>query len=288
MIQFIICGWHMNRQNLIDGIYEIKQQNKDVVDVFWSCHKEPTDEIKSKFEYKVFFNGGEEYGAFQQAIEYLDWKLKDDTIIFFLHDDLILKSFDFIPLCIEKLKTMKVVGNCMNYATLAYDPNEIIEIGIKEEFDNKRRIDYVRDENKHFYKQGTIPMKTVRPSFMCMEYRSVKEIGGFEPREEAYEPPVPNEEGVPMYRGNKYLSSWGNEFPMLNNYKFNVVFGHNKIGYLSTTYLDSEYIYECARGNVVSDHPITNVSNVLVKDVKTKKFYMKKDNTPFDPNKGLK
>jgi hypothetical protein len=274
-IQFIICGWHMNRESLIDGLYELQKQNKDTVDVFWSCHKEPTDEIKEKFDYKVFFNGGEEYGAYQQAVEYLD--LDDDTICFFLHDDLVLKSLDFIPLCIEGLKTHKVIGNCMNYGENSYDPNKVIEIGIKEEFDNKTRLDYVMDENKHFFSQGAIPLKTVRPSFVCMTYGSVKQVGGFEPRAEAYCPPIPNEKGVPVYRGNKGMSSWGNEFPQLNNYKFNVVFGHEKIGYLSNTYLDSEFIYECARGNVVSDHPITNVSNIMVKDVKTQTFYLKED-----------
>ena len=110
-----------------------------------------------------------------------------------------------------------------------------------------------------------------------MKYSSVKQIGGFEPRKEAYDYPRKNEEGTYVYRGNKGMSSWGNEFPQLNNYKFNVVFGPEKIGYLSKTYLDSEYIYECARGNVVSDHPITNVSNIMIKDVKTQTFYMKED-----------
>ena len=108
-------------------------------------------------------------------------------------------------------------------------------------------------------------------------YSSVKEMGGFEPREDAYDHPNKNEEGTYVYRGDKGMSSWGNEFPQLNNYKFNVVFGHEKMTYLSDGYLDSEYIYECARGNVVSDHPITNVSNILVKDVKTQTFYMKED-----------
>ena len=274
-VQFIICGWHMNRKSLIDGLYDLKEQNKDTVDVFWSCHREPTDEIKEKFDHKLFFNGGEEYGAYQQAMEHLD--LDDDTICFLLHDDLVLKSFDFIPLCIDGLKNHKVIGNCMNYGESSYDPNKVIEIGIKKEFDNKTRVDYVMDKNKHFFDKGAIPLKTVRPSFVCMKYSSVKEIGGFEPRQEAYDYPRKNEEGTYVYRGNKGMSSWGNEFPQLNNYKFNVSFGQDNIGYLSNTYLDSKYIYECARGNVVSDHPITDVTNIMVKDVKTQTFYMKED-----------
>jgi len=276
-IQFIICGWHMNRDNTIDALYQLKEQNKDVIDVFWSCHRKPPKTITERFEYKEFFNGAEEYGAYQQAIDYLT--LDDDTICFFLHDDMIIKSFDFIPICMNWLTDtqIKVIGNGMNYPEQSFDPNKVIKIGIKEEFDNKSRVDYVKPENRHLFEKGTIPMKTVRPSFLCMTYGSVKEMGGFEPREEAYDHPVENEEGIPVYRGNKGMSSWGNEFPQLNNYKFNVVFGHDKIAYLSDRYLDSEYIYECARGNVVSDHPITNVSNILVKDVKTQTFYMKED-----------
>ena len=111
-IQFIICGWHMNRESLIDGLYELQKQNKDTVDVFWSCHKEPTDEIKEKFNYKVFYNGGEEYGAYQQAVEYLN--LEDDTICFFLHDDLVLKSLDFIKIGCRK-KYYKNQSNAILY-----------------------------------------------------------------------------------------------------------------------------------------------------------------------------
>ena len=274
-IQFIVCGWHMNRENSIDALHQLKEQNKGTIDVFWSCHRKPPKNISERFDYKEFFNGAEEYGAYQQAIDYLD--LEDDTICFFLHDDMIIKSFDFIPICIDLLSTHKVIGNGINYAESSFDPNKVIEIGIKEEFDNKQRIDYVKSENKHLFEKGAIPMMTVRPSFLCMTYSSVKEMGGFEPREEAYDHPIENDEGIPVYRGNKGMSSWGNEFPQLNNYKFNVVFGSDKITYLSDRYLDSEYIYECARGNVVSDHPITNVTNILVKDVKTQKFYMKED-----------
>ena len=68
-VQFIVVGWHMNQSSLIDGLYELKETN-DNINVFWTCHKEPTKEIKEKFEYKLFFNGGEECGAYDQAIEY--------------------------------------------------------------------------------------------------------------------------------------------------------------------------------------------------------------------------
>ena len=79
-IQFIVTGWHFSQDSLIDGLHELDKDN-DSVDVFWSCHREPTQNIKDKFKWKVFHNGGEECGAYDQAIDYL--KLESDTICFF-------------------------------------------------------------------------------------------------------------------------------------------------------------------------------------------------------------
>ena len=50
-IQFIVTGWHFNQSSLIDGLYELKEDNKDTIDVFWSCHREPTNDIKEKFNF---------------------------------------------------------------------------------------------------------------------------------------------------------------------------------------------------------------------------------------------
>ena len=97
-IQFIVVGWHMNQPSLIDGLFELKENNP-TIKLFWSCHREPTDEIKNKFEHKVFFNGGEECGAYDQAIDYLD--IDDETVCFFMHDDLIIKNWEFINMCIN-------------------------------------------------------------------------------------------------------------------------------------------------------------------------------------------
>ena len=36
----------------------------------------------------------------------------------------------------------------------------------------------------------------------------------------------------------------------------NVVFGIDKITYLSDTYVDSKYVYECQRGEVSEMHPM--------------------------------
>lgn len=246
--QFIICGWHMNQDSLIDGLNDIQQ--RDDVDVFWSCHREPTDKIKENFEHKEFFNGAEEMGAYQQAISYLN--LEDDTILFCMHDDMIIHDWEFVEECIKKLdEGYVVVGNGYNPghssnpsepAFPGWDPSHIIPVGITEEFDNKRRLDYVHPKNQHYF-EGELPMQHVRVSFMCVRYSDMLTIGGFEPRDEAYVSPLDGN-----YRDNVGLGSFGNLFPMLTMYKINKVFGWKSITWLSNSFKGSKYITELFRG----------------------------------------
>ena len=250
MIRFIVCGWHMNQPTLIEGLAELQKDNPNDVHVFWSCHREPTDFIKENFDYKVFFNGGEEYGAYEQAINYLD--IDDNDLCFFMHDDLVIKDWGFIEVCIHDIGAVKIIGNGANYLVKNYDHNKVIDVGIKEEFDGMKAVDYVKEENKHMFDKPIEKLYTVRPSFMCMLYSTVKELGGFEPRYDAYVTPklVGTDDGVDEweYRGGKKLSSWGNEFPNLNNYKYNRLFKYKQIRFLSKNYLHSKWIHECARG----------------------------------------
>jgi hypothetical protein len=90
-----------------------------------------------------------------------------------------------------------------------------------------------------------------------MKFKDVLAIGEFEPRKEAYVPPLfEADEWVdspqPHYRGSKGLSSYGNIFPGLNLYKMNKVLGANTFSWLSDTYVDSEYLYECQRGTITN------------------------------------
>ena len=258
-VQFIVVGWHMNQSSLIDGLYELKETN-DNINVFWTCHKEPTKEIKEKFEYKLFFNGGEECGAYDQAIEYLN--LEDDTLCYFLHDDIIIKDWEFMNQCFELLNQgYKVIGNCMDYTT-EFDPYTITKLGITEQFDGAYFKDYVKEENQHLFDKEPMLMSKVRPSFICIFYRDIKAIGGFEPRKEAYIPPLTEKDewspdGGPHYRGSKGLGSFGNLFPALVCYKMNKILGSHTITHMSDTHLDSSFIYECGRGIIADEHPIT-------------------------------
>ena len=257
MIQFIITGWHFNQQDTYNALKQLEDMNEGV-SVFFSCHKEPPQNIKDNFDYEVFYNGAEECGAYDQALEHLN--LPDETIIFFLHDDLIIKDMEFINICLSKLNEgYKVIGNGRDYAD-NFDPFKKTDIGIKEEFDGATFKDYVKDETQHLF-DSVLQIVKVRPSFICMTAGSVKEMGGFEPRKEAYIPPLiePDEwcpDGGPHYRGTKGLGSYGNLFPALVCYKMNKIFGHQRITWLSDTYVDSPYIYECQRGKISEMHPM--------------------------------
>ena len=54
-IQFIICGWWYDKfdgrrgiTDFIDGLIELQKEN-DFIDIFWTCHKEPTQLVKDNF-----------------------------------------------------------------------------------------------------------------------------------------------------------------------------------------------------------------------------------------------
>ena len=227
-IQFIIVGWHFdNFPDFIDQLIDLNKNN-EVIDIFYSCHKEPIDKIKENFNYKVFPNLGLEDGAYQQALDYLD--IPDDTILFLMHDDLVIKDWNFINVCLEALyKGYKMVGNGMNYP-LMLDPNEV-----KRE--DQRYIDFVKDECKHIF-DAPLHCLTVRESFMCIKRGDLKEIGDFEV---IWEDPSAKGEG-PGGIGNTQQSLLG--------YKLTKILGKDKITYLSDTYQDSKYLFECARGTM--------------------------------------
>ena len=248
-IQFIVCGWHYDQDSLIDGLIQLKNEN-DNINVFYSCHKEPTDKIKNNFEWKLFPNLGLGDGAYQQAGEYLN--LEDDTICFYLHDDLIVKDWSFIPICTAMLdQGFKIISNCKNYP-MKFNPNEIREYGPIPEWDGRSLREYAKEENQHLFDKE-MPIKTIRGSFNCLKFKTLKDVGGWEPH--MFEPLI-DEEGRSHYRKEKGIGGLGNVCLILFSYKLNVVFGHEKIGYLSNSYLDSPFIYECARGNIDPNNPI--------------------------------
>ena len=228
-IQFIIVGWHFdNFPELIEGLKQLKEGNPDLIDIFWSCHKEPSEYVKQNFDYKVFPNLGLEDGAYQQALDYLT--LEDDTILFLMHDDIIIKDWSFINICLSKLNQgFTFIGNGMNYPAI-FDPEEIVR--------GKKAIEWVKDSAKHLFdsKQNVL---TIRESFICTIKKYFNTILDFE---------VIWEEPIPDSQGKVHIGGVGNLQQTMLGYKICKIFGPDKVSYLSNTYQDSEYLYECARG----------------------------------------
>ena len=235
-IQFIITGWHYNQEDYINGLKDLNEMN-EAIDIFWSCHKEPPKIVKDNFKYQVFPNEGLEDGAYQQALDVLE--LEDYTILFCMHDDLIIKNWEFVHTCINMLDKYKVVANCMNYP-MTVDPNAMAG--------DKKFIDYVKPECKPMFDQVFHNMPTIRESFLCMRYIDLKRIGEFEV---VWEEPQQDE------NGNYAIGGIGNTQQTLLAYKVIKVFGVESIGYLGDRYLDSPYIYELARGHHDDNNPMS-------------------------------
>ena len=125
-IQFIVCGWWYDEfdgrkgiTDFIDGLIELQKDN-DFVDVFWTCHKEPTKLIKDNFKYKVFENVGLEWGAYNKAFDYLD--LDDDTIVFCIQDDMVIKDWCFVSVCVKYINKPLTYGDKDGKEFLLIDP----------------------------------------------------------------------------------------------------------------------------------------------------------------------
>tara|TARA_R110000744_G_scaffold85433_1_gene167007 strand:+ start:6042 stop:6821 length:780 start_codon:yes stop_codon:yes gene_type:complete len=256
-IQFIIVGWHYNQIEFYEGLKEMTEINNDVK-VFFSCHKEPVSYITENFDYKLFPNVGEEFVAYQQAIDYLN--VDDDTVCFFIHDDVIVKNWEFINICVEKLNQgYKFLGNCFNYPVPEFNPHtDYLKVAISEELEGKLKpIDYAREDSKHIFQESLSPTYVIRGSFICCKYSDLKAIGEFEPRKEAWVPLEWSEEHQKVcYRGTTGLGSTGNMFMFMLGYKMNKVFGTESISYLSDRYLDSDYLYEMGRGELDPNNPM--------------------------------
>lgn len=228
-IQFLVVGWHYELYpELINDLIELNTNN-DNINIFWTCHKEPSQKIKDNFDYKVFPNLGLEDGAYQQALDYLD--ISDDTILFLMHDDIIVKDWNFINICLDRLaQGYAFIGNGINYP-LNFNP-----YGNEKEL---KCMSYVKPESKYLFDKEQYTL-TIRESFICTTRKYLRDVHDFEV---LWEEPVPDE------HGKYHIGAIGNAQQTLLGYKITRVFGSNRISYLSDTYQDSDYLYECVRGN---------------------------------------
>jgi len=231
MIQFIIVGWHFESYpEFIKQLIQIQEQNTESVKVFWSCHREPPSIVKDNFDYKVFPNLGLEDGAYQQALDYL--QIEDDTVLFLMHDDIVVKDWSFINVCLERLENgIAFIGNGVNYPEYT-TPTKIYD----EKYFPKTVLEVCRPETQHFFEKEGLAY-TLRESFICTVRKYLRDIYDFEV---VWETPADNMPIGPMGNMQQTMLGW----------KITQHYGLQRISYLSSTYMDSEYLYECERGQV--------------------------------------
>jgi hypothetical protein len=233
MIYFCVVGWHYNQKEYYQGLKWMDENNPEM-EVFWNCRKDPPKYIKDNFDWKLFSNDGLEWGAYQQVVDHLDFE--DDDIIFFTHDDIIIKDWGFVNLCVQQIgDSFDVIGNGRNYG-FYLDPDAIITPGNENEYRPFAAIKTWKEVaiNKEFY-ENPMQCMTVRGSFVCMNGKSIKEVNGFEWFSDPYDGKNPD-------------LQWGNIMVNLNGYKFTKTFGQDRIAYMSTEYAESDFISELARG----------------------------------------
>ena len=247
-IQIIICGWWYdkfdNKENQTDFIESLKwiSENNDNIDIFWACHKDPIPLVKNNFKWELYENIGLEWGAYDKALNTLD--LDDNTFIFFIQDDMLIKDWGFINVCIDCLQDdkTKIIGNGFNYP-YNMSPNEEARLSYWLKT-NDRWIDYVKPENQHMF---DIPINclSIRGSFLATRYKHIKLINGFEYINK------PLEEGI-KEDGTRFvlIDPFGNTALYLNAYKFSKYFGQSGFKWLSNTYRKSKWMVECGRGNI--------------------------------------
>ena len=247
-IQIIICGWWFdtfdNKNNQTDFINSLKWINdsNDNIHVFWACHKDPIPLVKDNFEWKLYENIGLEWGAYNKAFNTLD--LDDDTFVFCIQDDMLIKDWGFINACVDYLKDdeIKIIGNGFNYP---YEMHPTQEARLSYWLKTKDRwVDYVRPENQHMFDQS-INCLSIRGSFLATRYKHIKLINGFEYIDKPLEYGK-KEDGTEFL----LIDPFGNSSLYLNAYKFTKYFGQNSFKWLSNTYRKSKWMTECGRGNV--------------------------------------
>ena len=247
-IQFIICGWWFdefdNRKGITDFIDQLIQIDKsnENVNVFWACHRDPIQLVKDNFDYKLYENMGLEWGAYDKALK--DLSLDEETYVFCMQDDIVIKNWEFVDKCIAFLSTdnIKVIGNGFNYPyTLIPQDEARLSYWLKTK---DKWIDYVKPENKHLFDEPCDCL-SIRGSFLASRYKHIKLINGFEYVNK------PLEYGT-KEDGTKFLliDPFGNTSLYLNGYKFTKYFGKESFKWLSNIYRKSPYMVECGRGIV--------------------------------------
>lgn len=222
----IICGWHYSNNQFYQNIKKISEDNN--VDIFISSHKTASDISKKTFriikgikncKISYFANEGYDWGAFNQAIEYLRKDGLKYKYLFFMHDDIKINNLNFLDIFSKFVKKEKiaVLGNCRNQTLLLHPWPKTHPHIIKWAKQSKFKI-----KSKKW--------NTMRGSFFVAKrdvFEKIKEI--------------------PIKKG-KYLK-FGNWSEIAFAGMISDKFGKNSIKTMSKDYLVSPYILEYYRGH---------------------------------------
>lgn len=214
-IAICLTGWYFN-EDVYRQLFEVAS-----IDIFVVVHKQrdqvPAFLFEQIPEERIIFqkNIGYDWGSYQQFIATGLWREYD--FIFFMHDDLAIKSLDFIPHTIDLLQAgKKVVGNGRNAQYLNWPHSHPFCYGHSTWLPPSRQFQH----------------DTIRGSFLAMNSNTLKKINHFEIFWDPYHLTV-------RFGNHSLIATCG---------KIQALFGESSFGFLSETYLDSEYMTELERG----------------------------------------
>lgn len=246
----IVCGWYFdkfdnkeNQTDYIEGLIEL--QKRPDVEVFYACHNDPPEIVESNFRYMRFPNIGLEWGAYDKAWQYLsnEHGISDDTHLLFIQDDIVVHDWNFVDIVSAALSQgAGVVGNGPAYPW-NFNPEEEARLSFWLKT-NDTWVDYVKDENKHFYDRRQLTFG-VRGSFVSLKNSDMKRINGFDYVNKPMQMGI-KEDGTEF----ALIDPFGNTSMYMNSYKFGRVLGNGTIKYLSNEYRKSQWLLECGRGAV--------------------------------------
>jgi hypothetical protein len=220
---FCVTGWHFH-ENVYTGLVSIPDTTLFVI-----SHKQPQEvptfvkDLVLPSHLLFYPNRGYDWGCYQQFIESQKWL--DFDVVVFLHDDLIIKSLEFLPLVIDKLAKGKVVGNGRN--------------GTKTNWPQTHIFSYAHAIWKP--PSWDFTHETVRGSFFAIRSQSLQKIGSFE---------------VLWDHHGWFGVGAGNWSLRATCGKMQHVLGADAFQFLTDDYLVSPYIEELERGGQ-SDSSVT-------------------------------
>lgn len=188
-------------------------------------------------------NVGYDWGSYQQFLATKLWL--DYDVVFFMHDDLVIKDLDFLPHAIDLLnRGKKVVGNGRNSHHLNWPQTHLFCYGHSSWLPPSRQFQH----------------DTVRGSFLAIKSDTLSKIKTLE-----------------IFWDPHHLNvRYGNHSLIATCGKIQSLFGEDSFGFLSENYLDSPYIAEIERGGQLVRPPTLGQRAGIYLYNKLSSFYVAK------------